>query len=128
MKLKSMLGVTLMEMLVFLVVLSILTSGFFIAYREILTNVDQPGQISIATERAQARLDLIMGQKRRHGYANFIDPCDVGSPSPICVVTTRVAPVVLPPSTTVSTVTLVVTGQSDDGSVEVTLTSLLGNY
>ncbi len=122
-------GLSLVELIIFLVILGILSTGFFLTFRQILLNADQPGEVAIATERAQGRLELILGQKRLLGFSIFDDPCDNGSPSIICTVTSRILPAALPLGVSGATeATLTVTGQTDDGSVVVTLTTVVGNY
>ena len=120
-------GFSLFELILFIVVMGILGSTLFVSYRHILLNADLPGQLAIAGELAQARMELILGQRQTQGFSVFTDPCDGSSPPSICSLTSRTLPNNLPLSPSLAEATIVVTGTSPDGTT-VSLSSLVGNY
>ncbi len=68
-------GFTLLEAVVFIVVLAVLLAGIVVAFGTSLRNSPTAGQIDLASELAQQRMELILGQRRAVGFATFADPC-----------------------------------------------------
>jgi type II secretory pathway pseudopilin PulG len=68
-------GFTLLEAIVFIVVLSVLLAGLATSLRSSLHNAPIASQMDIASELAQQRMELILGQRRAAGFAAFADPC-----------------------------------------------------
>tara|TARA_B100000508_G_C11455428_1_gene276494 strand:- start:133 stop:513 length:381 start_codon:yes stop_codon:yes gene_type:complete len=76
---RKMTGFTLIELVIFIVILGILVLGLLLAFNVSLEkSVDVEG-ITRALDLAQGRMDLILGQKKMVGFASFVDPC-VASP------------------------------------------------
>jgi Tfp pilus assembly protein FimT len=120
-------GFSLIEMVIFIVVMGIIGSSGFLIYSQVLVHAGRPAQLLIASQRAQARLELILGQRRMLGYSSFADPCNSGSTNPVCAVSTRNLPVTLPITDNSNEKLLQATGIGSDGS-SVTLTTLVGRY
>lgn len=85
-------GYSLIELVVFIVVLGILGTALFTGFSTaLMTSATSPAGID-ATHLAQQRMELILAQKRRLGFAGFVstsfDPCTSPPPStqPVCTV------------------------------------------
>ncbi len=76
-------GVTLIELIVFIVIMGISVTALLSMYRAVLPHGATPSQITLATQFAQERMELILGQRVAVGYAAAADPC-VGGIQPIC--------------------------------------------
>lgn len=83
-------GYSLIELVVFIVVLGILGVALFTGLSTaLMTSAVSPAGID-ATQLAQQRMELILAQKRRLGFAGFVsasfDPCTSAPPStqPVC--------------------------------------------
>jgi type II secretory pathway pseudopilin PulG len=77
---KKLAGFTLIELVIFIVILAILVLGLLMAFNVSLErSVDVEG-VTRALDLAEGRMDLILGQKKMVGFASFTDPC-VASPS-----------------------------------------------
>lgn len=75
-------GFSLIEAIVFIVVLGVLVAGLLVAFATPMQNSPQAGRLDLAAELAQARMELILAQRRAVGFAGFADPC----PGPaICI-------------------------------------------
>lgn len=68
-------GFTLIEAVVFIVVLAVLIAALTVALSASLRNSPAAGQMDQASELAQIRMELILGQRRAVGFAAFADPC-----------------------------------------------------
>lgn len=77
-------GMTLIEVVVFIVVLGITAAGSLTAMRTILTNSSQPGKILAAAQLAQARMAIILQQAVVNGFSNINDPCNLTTPPAAC--------------------------------------------
>ena len=80
-------GVTLVELIVFIVIMGIAAVALLSLYRAVLPRGATPAEITLATELAQERMELILGQRAARGYSPVpgLDPC----PGPaICTPTT----------------------------------------
>jgi type II secretory pathway pseudopilin PulG len=77
-------GVTLIELIVFIVIMGISVTALLSMYRAVLPRGATPSEITLATQLAQERMELILGQRIVDGYstATFTDPC-VGAASPV---------------------------------------------
>ena len=123
-------GVSLVEVVVFIVVVGILAAGLFSALSNSLRGTPQAGQTDSATEMAQQRMELILAQRRAVGFA-FVDPCPAAGAA-ICN-----GPLGYSASSTIATnwngdtnyrvITVTVTGPSTVPSTA-TATALVANY
>lgn len=77
-------GFTLIELAVFIVILSIIFVGIFSAINAVLTQSHKRENLTMATQIAQQRMELILGQRRSLGFAHFQDPCQVESTANYC--------------------------------------------
>jgi type II secretory pathway pseudopilin PulG len=77
-------GMTLLEVLVFIVVISITVTGSILGFRVVLSNSNNPGQILQATQLGNARMMIILQQRLVNGFTNITDPCTSGSPPTAC--------------------------------------------
>ena len=100
-------GVTLIELVAFIVIMGISVTALLSMYRAVLPRGATPAQITLATQFAQERMELILGQRDAQGYSTAVltDPCVGGTPPAICtsqftpaglysIVVTGVSPVV----------------------------------
>lgn len=80
-------GFTLIEIIIFIVVAGVLAVGLAAVFSTAMRGAAEPGQLTQATQVAQERMELILAQKRRLGFAAFVapafDPCNV-TPGPAC--------------------------------------------
>ena len=72
-------GFTLIELIIFTVIAGVLVVGLASVFSASMRGVAEPGQLTQATQIAQERMELILGQRRAVGFAAFTDPCP-GSP------------------------------------------------
>lgn len=68
-------GFSLIEAIVFIVVLAVLLGGLVVAFTSPLGQSPQAGQLDMAAELAQQRMELILAQRRAVGFVAFADPC-----------------------------------------------------
>ena len=118
-------GFSLIEAVVFIVVAGVLLAGLLVAITTPLKTSPQAGQIDLATEIAQQRMELILAQRRVSGFAAFTDPCPgpaVCTPPTGYVVTVGIAGNWLG-NTNYKVITVDVSGTS-----AVTATALVANY
>jgi Tfp pilus assembly protein PilV len=80
-------GVSLIELIAFIVIMGIAAVALLSMYRAVLPRGATPAEITLATQLAQERMELILGQRAARGYSPVasLDPC----PGPaICTPTT----------------------------------------
>lgn len=79
-------GVTLIELIAFIVIMGISVIALLSMYRAVLPRGATPAQITLATQLAQERMELLLGQRDALGYstAALTDPCAGGTPPAIC--------------------------------------------
>jgi hypothetical protein len=80
-------GVSLIELIAFIVIMGICVVALLSMYRAVLPHGATPEEITLATQLAQERMEIILGQRVVRGYspAVSLDPC----PGPaICTPTT----------------------------------------
>ncbi len=94
-------GLSLIELLMFMVICGILAVGILRAFDTVLAGGAEPDRLSRAVQLAEERLELILGQRHVQGFAAFsaatFDPC-VSSPA-----STQAPCAVIPAGYTVST-------------------------
>lgn len=72
-------GISLVELVVFIVIVGIMSSGLLVVFNNVLNFSYQPGQQLRAAHLASARINAITLQRLAFGFDNIIDPCE---PSP----------------------------------------------
>ncbi len=81
-------GVTLVELLIFIVVTSIAVTGVLLAFAATERGGPTAAEIGIAEQLAQERMELILAQRPLLGFDCFnpplFDPCQAASPVPPC--------------------------------------------
>jgi Tfp pilus assembly protein PilV len=133
-------GISLIELVVFISVVAILAVGLFKALGRSLPSSPTAQQITRATQIAQERMELILGQKDVLGFASTaIDPCVGGTPPAICttsgftITVTGVSPVVACPAAidnntaNCKSISVTVKDSTTNNQLAV-LTSLVTNY
>lgn len=86
-------GFSLVELIAFIVIMGIAAVALLSMYRAVLPRGATPAEITLATELAQERMELILGQRAARGYSPVVslDPC----PGPaICTPTAGYAVIV----------------------------------
>lgn len=76
-------GLTLVEVVVFIVILAVVVTGLVAAFAGALRLSGTPQQAYQALQLAQGRTELILGQKKRLGFGAFtasFDPCATATP------------------------------------------------
>ena len=79
-------SVSLIELIAFIVIMGISVTALLSMYRAVLPRGATPAQITLATQLAQERMELILGQRDASGYSTAVltDPCVGGTPPAIC--------------------------------------------
>jgi prepilin-type N-terminal cleavage/methylation domain-containing protein len=79
-------GLTLIEVIVFIVIMGISAVALLSMYRAVMPRGSTPAQITVATQLAQERMELLLGQRAIYGYSTAVltDPCVSGTPPAIC--------------------------------------------
>ena len=79
-------GVTLIELIAFIVIMGISVVALLSMYRAVMPRGTTPAQITLATQLAQERMELLLGQRAIYGYSTAVltDPCVGGTPPAIC--------------------------------------------
>ncbi|MDA9271824.1 prepilin-type N-terminal cleavage/methylation domain-containing protein [bacterium] len=72
-------GQTLIELLVFIVVMGIVIAGSMRAFQTVLFNSSKPAYILTANQLADARMNLIIQQRHITGLTTLTDPCSSGA-------------------------------------------------
>jgi Tfp pilus assembly protein PilV len=78
--------VTLIELVAFIVIMGISVIALLSMYRAVLPRGATPAQITMATQLAQERMELLLGQRDAFGYSTAVltDPCAGGTPPAVC--------------------------------------------
>jgi Tfp pilus assembly protein PilV len=81
-------GVSLIELIAFIVIMGISVVALLSMYRAVLPRGATPAEITVATQLAQERMELILGQRVARGYSpvTSLDPCP--GAATICTPTT----------------------------------------
>jgi len=77
-------GFTIIELVIFIVVIGILASALLLGVHQVLISSTEPEKNIQAIQLAEQRMELILGQRKILGYANFSDPCASGPGPAIC--------------------------------------------
>lgn len=84
-------GLTLLEMILFIVVLGVAGVALLATLSAPLTGAGTQTEAVTAAQVAQARMEVVLGQKRKAGYPedpgncqNELDPCEGGGPAALC--------------------------------------------
>jgi len=79
-------GVTLVELVVFIVIVGIAAFALLQSFGSLLPRSPTGAQLTQASQLAQERMELILGQRNVLGYTNAInlDPCIVGPAPAVC--------------------------------------------
>jgi Tfp pilus assembly major pilin PilA len=79
-------GVTLIELIAFIVIMGISVIALLSMYRAVLPRGITPAELTLATQLAQERMELILGQRIAGGYSPLADPC-AASAAAVCAPT-----------------------------------------
>lgn len=119
-------GFSLIEVIVFIVILGVLAAGLVVAFSSPLRNSPEAGRLDLAAELAQQRMELILAQRRAAGFAAFADPCP--------------GPAICTPPTGYTVTSSIIAGYGGDpsnykvvtvsvsGTSAITVTALVANY
>jgi type II secretory pathway pseudopilin PulG len=79
-------GFTLVELLVFIVIVGFAAYALFRSFSSLLPRSPSAAQLTQATQLAQERMELILGQRDVLTYNNGVDldPCNRGGPASVC--------------------------------------------
>lgn len=77
-------GATLIELVIFLIIIGIVTTGVSGSLLVALRSGNTIQKNQEATEYGQMRMELIQGQRIIYGFDNFDDPCDSSPGLDIC--------------------------------------------
>ena len=123
---RSIEGFSLIELIVFIVVLGVLAAGLVVAFSSPLRSSPEAGRLDLAGELAQQRMELILAQRRATGFAGFTDPCPgpaICTPPAGYTVTSSIVAGYAGDPTNYKVVTVSVSGTS-----AITATALVANY
>ena len=119
-------GFSLIEVIVFIVILGVLAAGLVVAFSSPLRNSPEAGRLDLAAELAQQRMELILAQRRATGFGGFTDPCPgpaICTPPTGYTVTSSIVAGYGGDPTNYKVVTVSVSGTS-----AITATALVANY
>lgn len=77
-------GFTLIEMIIFIVILGISSVAMLMAFQLLLQRSPTANYQTTAIGLAQERMELILAQKKTKGYASVSDPCQQVPPPSLC--------------------------------------------
>ena len=80
-------GFTLIEAVVFIVVVGIAAVALFRMFSQTLPRSPAPSQLTQAAQLAQERMELILGRRSAAGFSAMNDPCVGGTPPAMCTST-----------------------------------------
>jgi type II secretory pathway pseudopilin PulG len=84
---KKQKGVTLIELVIFIIVLGIIVTGILMSFGVALRKSPDIDRASRAVELAQQRMDLIVGLRKMNGFDSITtDPCEDPSPPNACTI------------------------------------------
>lgn len=69
-------GFSIIELVVFIVVIAILSTILFSVFGTVFRTAADPSKQTIALNRAESLLDLLIAQKRLKGFHHFTNPCE----------------------------------------------------
>ena len=72
-------GFSLIELIVFIAIISIIAIGSMVAFKNILNQSSETGQNLQASQLAAARMNIIIMYRLINGFSAITDPCEVGS-------------------------------------------------
>lgn len=129
-------GLTLVEMVAFLIVVGVGAAAMMPMIRNVLPRAADPSEVTRAIHLAQSRMELIAGQRALAGFSGLNDPCQAASPLACAVpsgysLTVLGLPAVQAWPANSDTwrfrlITVQVTGP--DGGVLSTMNHVMGNY
>jgi Tfp pilus assembly protein PilV len=129
-------GLTLVEVVAFLVVMGVGAAALLPMIKNVLPRSASASQITRATQMAQARMELIMGQRSSSGFSGLNDPCQAAAP-PACTVDSGYSLTVIGVPTVASWPTITDTSRfrlvtvrvsGPDGNLLSILNTVSGNY
>jgi len=77
-------GFTLIELIIFIVIVGIAATAILLSFQTVLSKSPDTNKQTIATELAEGRMDLIIGQYYIYGLSSFSDICNGSSPA-VCM-------------------------------------------
>ena len=77
-------GVTLVELVAFIVIAALLATGLIAAFTSAMKDTPKSNEITHALQLAQERMELILAYKKSKGFTALIDPCTLASPPAQC--------------------------------------------
>lgn len=80
---KNSRGMTLIEVIIFIIVIGIVSAGALTVFTTVLMNSNRPSYLIKANLLASARMNLIIQRRIVEGFASISDPCSSGS-LPVC--------------------------------------------
>jgi prepilin-type N-terminal cleavage/methylation domain-containing protein len=86
--LKSRSGFTLVEVVVFMVIVGVAAFALLRSFGSVLPRGPTAAQLTQASQIAQERIELILGRYVAAGFAAVNDPCVGGTPPGICTAPT----------------------------------------
>ena len=84
-----MVGFSLIELVIFIVIIGIAVSSVFLSLSTALQKTSLVNPQTTAIELASARMDIILGQRRINGFQSFYDLCSINPP--VCTVAPGIA-------------------------------------
>lgn len=81
---KKQLGLSLIELVVFIVIIGIISTGLLAGLSQALKFSDIPRNVSAASFLANARMQIILMNRSVNGYSSLNDPCTATPSLAIC--------------------------------------------
>lgn len=81
---KKVMGYTLIEVVIFLVIMGIAMAGIMLSFQTALSTTPENSRATMALNLTQGRLDIIIGQYYQRGFASFTDICSSSPGLALC--------------------------------------------
>jgi len=131
---QGMAGLSLIELIIFIVIIAIVTSGVMAGFNRMLTGSTTARQLNQAAYLAQQRMELILPQRQQQGFLSLtttdFDPCTASIPSTqaICTAPTGYTITTTLTSDWLGNTDFKVIDVSVSGTGSAQLQALIGNY
>ena len=72
-------GFSLIELVVFIVVISVAMVGIILSFNTVLSHSAKPGQNLIASQLADIQMNIMLLQRHLNGFSNITNPCNTSN-------------------------------------------------
>ena len=84
-------GISLIELIVFILVMGLIVTTILIGMDRVLTGVGIPRAVETASQLSLARMDIILAARESTGFESLVDPCSSAAPPEVCTALSQFA-------------------------------------